>query len=248
MAYTVKAVAALAGISVRALHHYDEIGLLRPAATSPAGYRLYDDHDLARLQQILFFRELGLGLKEIGPILDRPGFDHLEALRSHRALLLEQQGRLETLIKSVDRSIDALEKEVPMDHKQMFEGFDHSQYEDEVRERWGHTEAYKQSQERTSRYTKADWDAVKAESLAIQQDLAALMDRPVTDPAVQAVIERHYRQINERFYDCPLAMYRNLASIWVDDPRFTKNIDKVKPGLARFQHDAAIAFCDARQG
>jgi DNA-binding transcriptional MerR regulator len=246
MAITVKAVADLAGISVRTLHHYDEIGLLRPAATSPASYRLYDDGDLARLQQILFFRELGFSLKEIGPILDRPGFDQREALASHRKLLLEKQGRLATLITLVDRTIDAFEKGVPMDQKQMFDGFDQAQYEDEVRERWGQTEAYKQSQARTSQYTQADWDRIKAEAQAISLGLAERMDRPVTDPEVQALIGRHFAQINEAYYDCPIAMYRNLAEMWVNDPRFAKNIDKVKPGLAAFQSKAALAFCDAR--
>ncbi|MDB5099230.1 MAG: MerR family transcriptional regulator, partial [Cyanobacteria bacterium RYN_339] len=249
--YTVKAVAALAGISVRALHHYDEIGLLRPAASSPAGYRLYDDGDLARLQQILFFRELGFGLKEIGPILDRPGFDQRAALSSHRALLLEKQRRLETLINSVDRTIDALERGVPMDNQQRFEGFDDGQlqeWKDEARERWGHTDAYKQSQARTSKYTQADYDAIKRENQEVNEGLAALMDGPPSAPDALALIERHYRQINDRFYDCPIAMYRNLATMWVDDPRFAANYDKVKPGLSVFVRDVAHAFCDANEG
>src|SRR5690349_17183383 len=108
MAHTVKAVADLAGITVRTLHHYDEIGLLRPASVSAAGYRLYSDADLERLQHILFFRELGFGLQEIRAILESPDFDPREALRSHRQLLVEQQRRLKRIIRSVDRALSAL--------------------------------------------------------------------------------------------------------------------------------------------
>ena len=122
----------------------------------------------------------------------------------------------------------------------MFEGFDHAQYKDEAEQRWGHTPAWKQSQERASKYTQADWQAIKDESAEIALGLAALMDREPTDPAVQALIERHHRQICERFYDCPIAMYRGLADMWVNDVRFTKNIDKVKPGLAAFQRDQVL--------
>ena len=124
MSYTVKAVADVAGVSVRTLHHYDRIGLLRPAATSPAGYRLYSEADLERLQQVLFFRELGFSLQDVKAIVDRPTFDRTEALRAHRRLLVEQQGRLGRLVELVDRTIASIEKGAPMSNQERFGAFD----------------------------------------------------------------------------------------------------------------------------
>lgn len=252
MAYTVKQAAKLAGVSVRTLHHYDHIGLLKPSDVSAAGYRLYDEDDLARLQQILFFRELGFELKAIGPILDRPGFDRRESLKLHRRMLLERQRRLQTLLTTLDRTIESLEKEAPMSTEELFAGFDESErkqlieWQDEAKQRWGETEAYRQSAARTKGYTKVDWDAIKAEQEAIQQGFADLSDRDVADPEVQALVDRHYRQINERFYDLPIPMFRNLGRMLGDDPRYAKNYDKRRPGTAAFVREAIAAYCDAR--
>jgi phosphoribosylaminoimidazole-succinocarboxamide synthase len=126
MGYTVKVVAEMAGVSVRTLHHYDRIGLLPPAATSPAGHRLYSDADLERLQQVLFFRELGFGLHDVKAIVDSPTFDRAEALRAHRRLLVEQQGRLGRLVELVDRTIASIEKGEPMSNQERFGAFDHA--------------------------------------------------------------------------------------------------------------------------
>jgi phosphoribosylaminoimidazole-succinocarboxamide synthase len=124
MGYTVKVVAEMAGVSVRTLHHYDRIGLLPPAATSPAGYRLYSDADLERLQQVLFFRELGFSLHDVRAIVDSPTFDRAEALRAHRRLLVEQQGRLGRLVALVDRTLASIEKGAPMSNQERFGAFD----------------------------------------------------------------------------------------------------------------------------
>jgi phosphoribosylaminoimidazole-succinocarboxamide synthase len=123
MGYTVKVVAEMAGVSVRTLHHYDRIGLLPPAATSPAGYRLYSDADLERLQQVLFFRELGFSLRDVKAIVDSPTFDRVDALRAQRRLLVEQQGRLGRLVELVDRTIASIEKGEPMSHQERFGAF-----------------------------------------------------------------------------------------------------------------------------
>ena len=136
MAYTVKVVAQIAGVSVRTLHHYDEIGLLKPASTSAAGYRLYADRDLQKLQQVLFFKELGFDLKEIKRILSDPHFDRADALKVHRKLLLERQERIRRLILSVDRTLKAIKRGKQMDAR-MFDGFDAAKYEEEARQRWG---------------------------------------------------------------------------------------------------------------
>jgi len=243
MRYTVKAVSKLAGVSVRTLHHYDAIGLLKPAGHSAAGYRLYAEKDLQRLQQVLFFKELGFDLKEIKKILSDPKFDRRRALLEHRKLLLERQGRLRRLVASVDRTLKAIDQGKPMNAK-MFEGFDPPQYEQEARERWGGTPQFEESQRRTRGYTKADWDRIRDESGRIMEGLVAVMDRGPADPQVQQWIGRHHRQINERFYACSPEVYRGLADLYVDEPRFTAFFDEYRPGLARFMRDAMKVYCD----
>ena len=182
--YTVKAVAELAGVSVRTLHHYDEIGLLKPAGHSAAGYRLYAERDLERLQQVLFFKELGFDLKEIKRVLGDPNFDRKRALTEHRKLLLERQERVRRLIASVDRTLKAIQRGKPM-NAQMFDGFDAAQYEEEARRRWGGTPEFEDSVRRARSYTKRDWDEIKREGGEIVQRLAALMGRDPADAEVQ---------------------------------------------------------------
>lgn len=245
MAYTVKVVADMAGISVRTLHHYDQIGLLKPASTSAAGYRLYSQADLERLQQILFFRELGFTLREIKRILESPGFDRRKALAAHRELLEEKRRRLERLIASIDRTIDALERGVSMDGKMMFDGFDEkklAEYREEARARWG--EVVDESYRRTEKYTKADWAAIGAESDEINRAMAEMMDREPTDPEVQRRIGQWYRLINDRFYECTPEMFRGLGDGYVEDSRFTEFYDKYRPGLAKFMRAAMHAYAD----
>lgn len=254
MALTVKRVAELAGISVRTLHHYDEIGLLRPATVSEAGYRLYGAPDLERLQQILFFKEMGLALDAIRAILDDPGFDRREALLQHRTALLERRAKMDLLVASIDQTLTEMERGRTMsdltddEMKQLFDGFDQKQYEGEVQQRWGQSAAYKESARRTARYTKADWVEIKAEMEAIGSGLAALIDRDPGAAEVQAVVQRHFQHINDRFYTLTPAFYRGLGELYVADYRFTEKIDKVKPGLAAFWRDAIAVFCDRAEG
>ena len=201
-ASSVGEVAALAHVSVRTLHHYDEIGLLSPSRRSDAGYRLYDSADLERLQQILFYRELGFALALIKRIMLDPTFDRAAALRSQRELLAQKAERASALLRAIDDTIESTERGMQMDKEEMFEvfgDFDPAQYEDEVKERWGDTDAYKESARRTARYTKEDWKRFKAESEEITSDLIALFDSglPPTDPQVLDVVERHRRQISD---------------------------------------------------
>ena len=246
MAYTVKAVAEMVGVSVRALHHYDHIGLLRPASVSPAGYRLYSDADLERLQQIMFFRELDFPLAEIRQIIAGPGFDRRQALVEHRRLLRQRRRRLDDLLRSVDRTIMAMDAGTPMEASEMFKGFDEKQQEEyarEARQRWGDKNV-DESERRVAGYTKADWEDVQRESGEIVNGMAALMERDPSDPEVQALVERWFRLINHRFYDCSLEIFRGLGDLYVDDARFTAFYDKVRPGLAAFTRAAMHAYCD----
>ncbi|MDA8344229.1 MAG: MerR family transcriptional regulator [Thermaerobacter sp.] len=190
MGYTVKMLADLAGVSVRTLHHYDAIGLVRPDERTGAGYRVYHRGDLERLQQVLFFKELGLGLGEIKEVLDQPDFDRRQALLGHKELLRRRKERIERLIRAVDRTLQSMEEGTAVEEKVMFDGFDSAQYEEEVRRRWGHTAAYKESQERMKDYTQADFEAIQREQTEILKAIAALADKPPDDPEVLAEIRR----------------------------------------------------------
>ncbi len=250
MAYTVKKVADMAGVSIRTLHHYDEIGLLRPASTSQAGYRLYTDQDLERLQQVLFFRELGFSLPETKAILDNPHFDRREALRTHRKLLLERQRRLNQLIQTVEQTLATMERSTEMKKESMFDGFDMSeierhkeQYKDEVRAKYS-KEIVDESERRVATYGKSDWADIQQESGAINQAMADLMGTDPAGPAVQETIGRWFNLINDRFYTCTPEIFRGLGDLYVQDGRFTATYDKVKPGLAHFMREAMQIYAD----
>ncbi len=248
-AYTVRQLARMAGVSVRTLHHYDQIGLLKPPARTEAGYRLYGENDLLRLQQILFFRELDLPLAEIHAILDRPGFDQVEALRDHRRMLGERAERLARLLRTVDRTIAKLtgEDNMPITDEELYEGFSPKEreqlqgYEAEARDRWGEMAA--ESQRRVRQMSKAQWQAIKQEGDEATQLMAGYMGRPVSDPDVQAAIARHHAWI-ENFYPCSAEMYRGLGQVYADDPRFRATYDKYRPGLADFMRDAMAYYAE----
>jgi DNA-binding transcriptional MerR regulator len=246
MALTVGQVADLASVSVRTLHHYDELGLVSPSERTEAGYRLYSQADLAGLQQVLFFKELGFGLGEIARIMHDPQFDRLEALRMQRGMLTEKSMQLAKMALAVEAAIDAEEGGVRMDAKDMFEAFgdfDPSKYEKEAQERWGNTDAYKESARRTKRYTKEDWTEVRRETEAVNAGLAALMDEgvPADDPRAMDLAEQHRLDIDKRFYPVSYEMHVGLAEMYIADPRFEANYEKVRPGLARYMHDAILA-------
>lgn len=246
MELTVSDVARLAGITVRTLHHYDEIGLLRPRRRSEAGYRLYDETDLARLQQVLFYRELGFGLDEIRGVMRDPGFDRLAALRIQRKELAARARRLERMIAAVDAAIDTEETGIMLSKEEMFEvfgDFDPTEYQDEVKERWGDTDAYRESVRRVARYGKEDWLEIKAEGDRVNAALVEAMaaGRAPTDPEVLALAEQHRMQIDRWFYPCPHEMHATLGEMYVADPRFTETYDELAEGLARFVRDAIVA-------
>lgn len=253
MGRTVGEVAKLAHVSVRTLHHYDSIGLLVPSERSESGYRLYGEADLEKLQQVLFFRELGFGLDQITQIMRDPTFDRREALEMQRRMLADKTAQLQHMIEAVDAAIDSMERGLTMDEKDRFEvfgEFDPAEYEAEARERWGETDAYKESAHRTARYTKDDWKRIMAQQKAVTDGYVQRMeagDAP-DSPAVFEVVERHLASITDNFYTLPGEMFGDLADMWVTDQRFTKNIDKAKPGLAQFQHDAVKAWVAAKYG
>ncbi|MDC0723510.1 MerR family transcriptional regulator [Nannocystis bainbridge] len=246
MALTVKQVASIAGVSVRTLHHYDEIGLLRPSGRSSAGYRLYSEADLSRLQQVLFFRALEFPLQEICRLMRDPEFDIGASLRMQRQLLREKAVRLQSLLVAVDAALARLGDERPMTNdemKQMFDGFDPSVHEAEAQQRWGETEAYQESKRRAATYGKREWEAIKLEADATFARLAELMKAGVAPDAADAMdaAEAHRQHLERWFYPCSPAFHRGLGQLYVDDPRFTANIDKTSPGLAAYAAAAITA-------
>lgn len=249
MNYKVKQVADMADISVRTLHHYDAVGLLKPSSSSESGYRLYSEPDIERLQQILFFRELGFSLADIKAILDNPSFDRRAALSCHRELLLGQKMRIEKMVALVDRTITAIERGKPMPGNEMFEAFDRSQmekYKQETRERFN-PELVKESEERTAAYTEQQWIAIQTEQSEIYAAIADLLSCAPGDEQVQTLINRHYQSINRYFYTCTLDVYAGLADLYVGDQRFKAFFEKVRPGLASFIREAMLVYCQ-RQG
>lgn len=249
MHYTVNQLAELAGVSVRTLHYYDEIGLLKPSFIAKNGYRHYEEKELVCLQQILFFRELEFSLGDIKRIMSRPDFDVTKALADHKKLIQLKRKRLDGLIQSIDTTIKRMTNNQPTAAEEMYDPFkddDVQQYQEEVKQRWGNTDAYKQSNARVSKMTKKEMDELKASGKKFTQTLADAMDKPIASGEVQALIAEHYKGI-QFFYDCPLSMYRNLGQMYVDDPRFTAYYDKFRPGLAVFVRDAIVHFCDVQE-
>jgi DNA-binding transcriptional MerR regulator len=247
---TIGEAAELAGVSVRALHHYDEIGLLSPSERSEAGYRLYSYEDLTRLQQILIWRALGYALAEIGPLLDDAARDRVAALRRQRELVERERERLGAIVDALDAALRAQEQGTKVKETSMFEGFENRRYEDEVRERWGHTEAYRESARRSAEYGDTDWGKIKAESQAIVAEFVALMraGEPAEGDSARAVAERHREQISRWFYPCSVELHRRLGEMYVADPRYASNYEKHAEGLAAYVREAIAANAAGRAG
>jgi DNA-binding transcriptional MerR regulator len=245
-AYTVSQLADMAGVSVRTLHHYDHVGLLKPTARTAAGYRLYGEQDVLRLQQILFFKELDVPLSEIRDILDDPEFDQVEALENHRRTLLARAERLTRLLKTIDKTIQRLkEDDMTMTDEELYEGFTKEQierYKREARERYDPA-LVEESERRLRKMTKAEWNAVKAEGGDVARAIAEHMDKGPHDPEVQTLIGRHHAWI-ENFYTANADVYRGLGQLYAEHEEFRKFYDKVRPGLADFMQAAMTHYAD----
>ena len=249
MTYSVGSLSALAGVSVRTLHHYDQIGLLTPSQRSAAGYRQYTTDDVARLHRILVYRELGFDLSRIAQILDDPAADALEHLRQQHALLTERRSRLQSIIEAVEAMMSAKKSGynmTPEEMREVFGAFDPTEHEPEVKQRWGDTDAYRQSQSRARSYGRTEWLKIREETEQIESGLAALMAQglPAQSQEAMDLAEQHRQHISRWFYECPYAMHRGLAGMYIADPRFALHYDERAPGLSEYVHDAVIANAD----
>ncbi|MEV7510514.1 MerR family transcriptional regulator [Streptomyces sp. NPDC090085] len=246
MSYSVGQVAGFAGVTVRALHHYDGIGLLSPSGRSTAGHRRYDDGDLDRLQRILFYRELGFPLDEVAVLLDDPETDPREHLRRQHALLTDRIDRLQQMAKAVEHALEAKKMGINLTPEEKFEvfgDFDPDEHAEEVEQRWGDTDAYRESARRTASYTKEDWKRIQDLAEGINQRFAALMDSgaPADGEAAMDLAEEHRGWIDGSYYSCGYEMHTCLGEMYVADERFKAFYDAVRPGLAVFVRDAILA-------
>lgn len=241
---TVGQVAEVLGVTRRTLHHYDEIGLVVPSDRSAAGYRLYTRDDLSRLQHVVVYRRLEFGLEEIADLLDEP--DSVQAhLRRQRSAVMSRLDELHGLVQAIDDALEHTMTHTRLTPAEMRELFGHSfdeSYAAEARQRWGDTDAWRQSQERTQGYARTDWEAVKAEADAVDAAFAACLDARVPADSEQAAeaADLHRASI-QRFYDCSYAFQANLAAMYVGDQRFAATYDGVRPGMAQYVHDAIVA-------
>ncbi|CAN5161278.1 MerR family transcriptional regulator [soil metagenome] len=250
MEYTVNELAMAAGISVRTLHYYDEIGLLKPSFVRENGYRVYAQKELLLLQQILFFRELEFPLDEITKIVNEPGFDSLQALTDQKKMLELKKERVEALLKTIEKTIMNVKGGETMSVTDMYGNFTKKQmeeYQKEAKERWGHTDAWKQSQERTKNWTKEDYTRIQEAGIVWTKKLAQMREQGLTPDSdeIQAMIAEHYNGLRT-FYEPNYEMYKGLGQMYDDDPRFTMYYDKHGDGLAEFMRDAMIIFADTK--
>ena len=247
--YKINEVSKLTGVSIRMLHHYDKIRLLEPSKRTHSNYRMYNDDDIARLYQILLFKELEFPLQEIKQILDDKDFNREEVLKAQRNHIFEKKQRLERILESIDDTIESLGGNVMS--KDNFKAFGYEEvkkhqekYKEETEKRYGKSDAYRESQGKTSKYSKNDWENIMQEAGAIYEELYKLMDKDPSDEKVQELIQKWRNHITTNFYNCTIEIFRGLALMYVGDERFTKNIDKYGEGLAKFMSDAMNIYCD----
>lgn len=238
---TVKQVSQVSGVSVRTLHHYDAIGLLKPTKVTEAGYRLYDDAALERLQSILLFRQLQFPLKEIRKILDTPGFDQEQALKDQIHLLELQREHLEQLLSA------AREMQKNGGKIMSFSVFDKKKQEEfaaEAKKRWGNTEAFRESQEKTAGKTDSQLQQYGGDLMVFFSRLGEVKAAAPSDPAAQAIVAELQRFITEHYYNCTKQILMGLGQLYVADERFRENIDAAGgAGTAAFASEAIAYYC-----
>jgi DNA-binding transcriptional MerR regulator len=253
VSYSVGQVAGFAGVTVRTLHHYDEIGLLVPGERTYAGHRRYNDADLDRLQQILFYRELGFPLDEVAALLDDPDVDPRAHLRRQHELLTARIEKLQKMAAAVEHAMEARKMGINLTPEERFEVFGDKDpfdegYAEEAHQRWGTTEAWAESQRRAARYSKEDWKRIKAEVDDWQERYTALVaagEQPSGEAAMD-LAEEHRQHMNRWFFEVPYEMHRCLAEMYVSDERFKAYYDAMRPGLAEHLRDAILANADRR--
>ncbi len=242
---TVKEISKLTGITVRALHYYDEINLLKPSDNSQAGYRLYSNEDVESLHQIMFLKEIGFELKQIKDIIHNCEFDKREAFKKHKEILILKKKRIENLIKLVDSKLEG-------DSNLSFSEFDESsiiakqkEYHEEVVHRWKNTQAYKEFEEKQSKRNN-EFPDIDKKAREIFGEIAKCMESPPSCKKVQHLISLWQNYITENYYNCTNEMLQYLALLYVEDARFKTYINSIGDDLAQYINEAMNFYCESK--
>jgi MerR family transcriptional regulator, thiopeptide resistance regulator len=252
--WTVGPAADAVGTTVRALHHYDAIGLVVPSGRTPAGYRVYTDADLDRVRHVLVYRELGFALEDVAALLDGDDDDRARRIREQVDAVSERIGRLQQVQAALEQEMEAQMNGVRLTQAEKRELFgdtwveNEQDYAREAEQSWGDTDAWRQSQRRAASYGKADWQTIKAEADGINRRFVALMQagEPADGEAATAVAEEHRRHIDRWFYSCSPEMHAGLGRMYVQDERFAATYEGIAAGLARYVSEAVQANAAAR--
>ncbi|WP_438349362.1 MerR family transcriptional regulator [Paenibacillus sp. FA6] len=249
MEYTVQKLGHMAGVSTRTLRYYDQIGLLKPARMNSSGYRIYGQTEVNRLQQILFYRELGVGLENIQELLTAPSFDGKIALREHRTKLLEKRAQLDQLIANVDATLAQTEGSIPMTNEERFKGFkqtliddNEKKYGKEIRTKYGDTQI-NQTNQKIKDMTEAQYADVEQLEVAVHEALAKAIS--TGDPAgefAQHAADLHRQWLSYFWNAYSKEAHAGVAQMYVDDERFTAYYDEKQPGVAAFLRDAILIY------
>ncbi len=240
MKMQIKEFASFTGVSVRTLHYYDEIGLLKPAKVDRhSGYRFYDESSLLRMQEILFYRELDFSLKSIKEILSSPDYNKNEALKQQKKLLVLKKQRLERLISAIDGAVKG---------EAVMTAFDNSEFENykaEVKEKWGNTDAYKEHSEKTKDYSKDKWSSLADGMNNILAEFSLCMKKGSSPDSAEAesLVQKLQSHISDNYYTCTKEILFGLGQMYVSDERFRSNINKHGDGTAEFISRAIEAYC-----
>jgi DNA-binding transcriptional MerR regulator len=249
----VKKLAHISGVSVRTLHHYDRIGLLKPSIRTQARYRLYGEPQLLRLQQILFYKELDFSLEEIRAILDDPDFDMVKALEDHKSSLIAKGKRIEELLSTNDKTILKLKGKIMLKDEELYAGLSNEKiesYRKEVTEKYG-VEALETSEKSLKQMNKADFEKLKTESEKIYNALAGLMNADPKSKDVQDLVEKHYKIIRTFWgtassKDPQWDAYKGLGELYVSDPNYTQINARPSVEFAAFMKEAMGHFADRK--
>ena len=244
----VKEVAHVSGVSVRTLHHYDAIGLLVPSTTTESGYRVYSNSDLATLQQILFFKELGFPLKEIKRIIMDEQFNQLEALEMQRNLLYEKTAKFHEMIQTIDETIDSMKGDQQMTNEARFKSFrdEGRKYEQEARERWGNA-AIDESHHKLGALSNKDGAELMEQWDVLMKRMAKLIGQPTESQEVQTAIGDWHQFLNNNFYTYSYEAFQGLGQMYVADERFRENMNQYGVGLAEFMSEAIEVYVSERK-
>lgn len=243
MELSISETSKITNLSIRTLRYYDEIDLIKPSKITDAGYRYYDEKSLEKLQEILFLKELDFSLKEIKEIISNPQYNRKRAMENHKNLLIMKKNRIENLISLLENITNG-------GSSMSFKEFDMSdiqkeqkKYAEEIKERWGETEAYKESENKTSKYSQDKWANLEEEADFIFKEFSAIKNEPETSEKAQALVEKWQAYITKNYYNCTKEILAGLAEMYIGDERFKNNIDKYSVGTAEFMSKAIKEYC-----